>query len=84
MELSKAEAICIARHLAVQHRQAVYERKSSIGEACEKCPINLGCIENKFELWGNTYRKICESAGVEYSFCKGKYPMVPYEKEDSC
>lgn len=84
MELSNDEIVCIAQHLIAQHRQAVFNRKSSVGEACEKCPISSKCFDNSKEngsLWGDTYKKICSAANIEYSFFVGKCPMVPYEKE---
>lgn len=85
VELSNDELVCVAQHLIAQHRQAMFNRKSKVSEACEKCPIRSKCFNNLKEngsLWGNTYKKICNAANIEYSFFIGKYPMVPYKKED--
>ncbi len=85
MELSNDEIMCVAQHLIAQHRQAVFNRKSSVGEACEKCPISSKCFDNSKTnglLWGDTYKKICNAVNIKHSFSIGEYPLEPYEKED--
>lgn len=85
MELNNYELVCVAQHLIAQHRQAVFNRKSSVSEACEKCPINSKCFDNSEEnglLWGEVYKKICNTANIKHSFMLGEYPLVPYERED--
>lgn len=83
MKLSKNETICVAQHLMTEHRQTVFNRKASIGEACENCPINNRCFDEHLSLWSSTYKKICNSAGIKGELFRiNKYPLVPYEKED--
>lgn len=80
-ELNGDEAICIAQHLIAQHRQTVFERKASIGEACENCPIRNKCIDENLNLWSSTYKKICNSVGIKGELFRiNKFPLKPYEK----
>ena len=87
MELTGDETICVARHLIVQHRQAVFHRKSHMTEACENCPIVNKCYKklehNEIEIWSSIYKKICGEAGHKCSFAINLYPLVPYGKEGS-
>lgn len=86
MELNKDETIYVAQHLIALHRQTVYNRRASVGEACESCPIRSKCFNNSSvssPLWGNTYKNICKGAEIEYSFAIGEYPLASYEKEDT-
>lgn len=78
-KFTKDEMICIAQHLIAQHRQATFNRKASISEACENCPIKNRCFDEELYLWLNTYSKVCREAGLRVSFLKGRYPLVPYE-----
>lgn len=81
MELSKNEAICIARHLIVQHRQHIYNRKSDIGEACSECPIAKECCIGDGEfIWHKLYPEICKNADLKCSFRIGQKPLVSYDK----
>lgn len=80
-ELNGDETICIAQHLMAQHRQTVFERKASIGEACENCPIRNKCIDENLNLWSSTYKKICNSVGIKGELFRiSKFPLKPYEK----
>lgn len=85
MELTNEETICVAQHLIAQHRQTVFDRTSSVAEACMGCPIKSKCFNKDSEenaIWGNTYKKVCKAVGIKCSFRINEYPLVPYERED--